>query len=226
MTLQARVLGRFTIGGVCLAGLLFLPAGSVRYWQGWLFLAVTLGFFLLIVLYLAKHDPALGERRMHYKEKEREQNIFKIVASLIYFPALTLPGFDFRFGWSRKWLGPVPLAVVLAGLAVALSAYCLIFWVMRVNTFASRTIEVVAGQRVISSGPYAVVRHPMYSGIALMMLGTPLVLGSYVALPAFVLVILPLAYRLVNEEKVLRRDLAGYAEYCERTRFRLVPGLW
>ena len=226
MTLQARVIRRFTIGGIVLAGLLFLPAGSLRYWQGWLFLVLTLGFFVPGTLYIAKRDPQLTERRMHYREKQREQNIFKIVTSMIYFPALTLPGFDFRFGWSRAWVGGVPLWLVLAGAALVLAEYFLIFWVMLVNSFASRTIQVEPGQKVVSTGPYAAVRHPMYAGIMLMLLGAPLALGSYVALPAFLLVIPPIVYRLINEEKVLRRDLPGYVDYCRQRRFRLVPGVW
>jgi len=220
------VIVRFAMGAVVSAAILFLPAGSLRYWQGWMFLVVTWGFPFPAVLYTAKHDPLPMERRMRMKEKEREQEVFKVVASLIYFPAFLLPGLDFRFGWSRAWLGPVPLGVVLAAQALTLAGYGLPFWAMRVNSFASRTIQVEPGQKVISSGPYAVVRHPMYSGMILIMLATPLALGSYVAFPFFVLMVPLLAYRLINEEKVLRSDLAGYAEYCERTRFRLVPGLW
>jgi len=226
MTLKARVIRRFAMGTIVAAALLFLPAGSLRYWQGWFFMVVTWAFFFPAVLYMAKHDPQLMERRMQYKEKEPEQELFKIVASLIFFPAFMLPGFDFRFGWSRAWLGPVPLWLVLAGQAPALAGYGLAFWVMRVNSFASRTIQVEAGQKVVSTGPYAVVRHPMYAGIVVMFVATPLALGSYVALPAFVLMIPLFAYRMINEEKVLRRDLPGYVEYCQRTRFRLVPGVW
>jgi len=187
---------------------------------------LTLGFFVPGTLYIAKRDPQLTERRMHYREKQREQNIFKIVTSMIYFPALTLPGFDFRFGWSRAWVGGVPLWLVLAGAALVLAEYFLIFWVMLVNSFASRTIQVEPGQKVVSTGPYAAVRHPMYAGIMLMLLGAPLALGSYVALPAFLLVIPPIVYRLINEEKVLRRDLPRYVDYCRQRRFRLVPGVW
>lgn len=209
-----------------MAALLFVPAGSLRYWQGWVFLAITMGFFFPLSLWLVKHDPALAERRMRYDEKEPEQRRFKIVASFIYFPAFLLTGFDFRFGWSRVWLGGVPLWLELAGLLVALAAYNLIFWVMRVNSFASRRIEVMEGQTVVTTGPYAFVRHPMYAGIVLMLLGTPLALGSYIALPLFLLLIPALAYRLTNEEKVLRRDLPGYVDYCAHTRFRLVPGVW
>jgi protein-S-isoprenylcysteine O-methyltransferase Ste14 len=226
MTLQGRVIRRFGIATVVSAALLFLPAGSLRYWQGWVFLGLTWGFLIPAVLYITKRDPQLMERRMRMKEKEPEQQVFKVVAGLIYFPAFLLPGLDFRFGWSRAWLGPVPVGVVLAAQAVTVAGYGLAFWVMRVNTFASRTIQVEPGQKVVASGPYAVVRHPMYAGMVLMMLTTPLALGSYVALPFFALMVPLIAYRLISEEKVLRRDLGGYAEYCERTRFRLVPGVW
>lgn len=109
---------------------------------------------------------------------------------------------------------------------MVLGAYNLIFWVMRVNSFASRRIEVVEGQTVVTTGPYALVRHPIYAAIALMLLGTPLALGSYITLPIFPLIIPLLAYRLINEEKVLRRDLPGYVDYCEHTPFRPVPGVW
>ncbi len=226
MTLRARMIRRFTIGGVVLAALLFIPAGSLRYWQGWMLLVLTMGLVFPWSLWLVKHDPALAERRMRYDEKEPEQRRFKIMASLIYFPALLMTGFDYRFGWSRARLGGPPLWLELAGLVLVLAAYNLVFWVMRVNSFASRRIEVVEGQTVVMTGPYAYVRHPMYAGIALMLLGTPLALGSYVALPMFLLLIPLLTYRLIYEEKVLRRDLPGYVDYCEHTHFRLVPGVW
>ncbi len=145
-------------------------------------------------------------------------------------PAFALAGFDFRFGWSRG-LWPVPLALIFAGQIAAAAAYWLVFWVMRTNTFAGTTIEVEAEQRVVDSGPYAWVRHPMYSGMIAMALATPwrctpLALASYVALPVFALLVPVLMYRLIHEEKTLLRDLPGYAEYCERTRFRLLPGIW
>ncbi len=226
MTLKARMIRRFSIGGVVMAALLFVPAGSLRYWQGWLFVVVTMGFFFPTSLWLVKHHPALAERRMRYDEKEPEQRRFKIAASLVFFPAFLLAGLDFRFGWSRAWLGGVPLLLELAGLLVVLAADNLIFWVMKVNSFASRRIEVVEGQTVVTTGPYAFVRHPMYAGIVLMLIGTPLALGSYLSLAMFLLITPLLAYRLIYEEKVLRRDLPGYVDYCEHTHFRLVPGVW
>jgi protein-S-isoprenylcysteine O-methyltransferase Ste14 len=146
--------------------------------------------------------------------------------SVISFSAFTLAGLDFRFGWSRAWLGPVPLWLIIVGQIIAAAGYWLVFWVMKTNSFASSTIRVETGQRVVRSGPYAAVRHPMYSGMAVMALGTPLALGSYLTLPAFASLIPVLVYRLIHEEKFLHHALPDYAEYCEQTRFRLVPFVW
>jgi len=140
--------------------------------------------------------------------------------------AYLIPGLDFRFGWTYRWTGPVPLWLEIASLATVLTSYLMTIWVMDVNRYAARTIRVEAGQPVASRGPYQWVRHPMYFGILLMMLFTPLALGSYVALPIFALVLPALMFRLLREEKVLRRELPGYPEYCERTRYRLIPYIW
>jgi len=226
MTLRGQVIRRFGIGLPFVIALLFLPAGSFRFWPGWCFLVLVCGSAFCFSLYLAKHDPELLERRMRVKEKESKQTLFKAFASLIVFSAMGLAALDFRLGWTRAWLGPVPLWGMLVGQAAVLAGMGLIIWVLSVNRFASRTIEVDPGQRVVSSGPYAIVRHPMYSGILLMMLAVAPALESYVALPVAVFVIPVLAFRLTDEERVLRRDLPGYAEYCQRTRFRLVPGVW
>jgi len=158
---------------------------------------------------------------MRSKEKDPEQRLFQILWTLIFFPALVLPGLDYRFGWSH-----MPAWLAVCGQAAMMAGTFLIFWVMKVNTFAGRTIQVETGQRVIADGPYAIVRHPMYTGILLSMLDVPIALGSYVAFPVFALLAPVMIFRLIHEERVLCRDLPGYVEYCERTRFRLVPGLW
>lgn len=137
-----------------------------------------------------------------------------------------LPGLDYRFGWSRTSLGPVPLWLMLLSQVLVLGCFLLVFWVMRVNSFASRTIQVEAGQKVISTGPYGFIRHPMYSALVGIYLATPLALGSCIALPAFALLIPVIVFRLLNEERILRQELSGYPEYCLRTRFRLVPFIW
>ncbi len=140
----------------------------------------------------------------------------------IIFPvAFLLPGLDHRFGWSHP-----PLQLTVFSQAVVFGGYLMTLWVMKVNRFASRTIQVEPGQEVISTGPYRIIRHPMYLGVSVMFLFTPLALGSYFALPAFGLIIPFVVLRLLNEEKILRQELPGYAEYCLRTRFRLLPFLW
>lgn len=226
MTLKARVIRRFGIGLPVAAALLFVPAGSPRFWQGWSFLLLTCGPSFLFSFYLLKHDPELLERRLQTKEKEPKQMLFKALASLFFFTAMVLAGLDFRMGWTRAWLGAVPLWAGLAGQAAVLAGFCVIIWVLKANSFASRTIQVEPGQRVVTTGPYAIVRHPMYAGMVLMLLAAALALGSYVALPVFAMLVPVLAFRVIHEERVLRRDLPGYTEYCERTHFRLVPGLW
>jgi protein-S-isoprenylcysteine O-methyltransferase Ste14 len=221
MSIGSKLVVRILIAGPVLGAILFLPAGSLRFWQGWVFLAVWLVPVVAAFAYFCKHDPELVERRMQRKEKVREQKRIMGFVYVVYVSAFLLPGFDHRFGWSHSpwWVTVLSLIVVLCG-------WLMTFWVMKTNRFAARTIQVEPGQQVISSGPYRVVRHPMYSGICVMLLATPLALGSYFALPAFVLVIPLVVLRLLNEEKVLRQDLPGYAEYCLRTRFRLVPFVW
>jgi protein-S-isoprenylcysteine O-methyltransferase Ste14 len=226
MSLKSKLLLRIPFGLITAAAMLFMPAGSFRFWQGWALMAVVFIPILLIFRYLYKHDRQLLERRLESKEKVGAQKFFQVVGGLIFFPSLLLPGLDYRFGWSRTSLGPVPLWLMLLSQALVLGCFLLVFWVLRVNSFASSTIQVEAGQRVISSGPYRFVRHPMYSALVGMCLATPLALGSYLALPAFALLIPAIVFRLLNEEKILRPELPGYPEYCLRTRSRLVPFIW
>ena len=226
MSLRSKLLLRFSLGLIFFAALLFVPAGSAKFWQGWAWLAAFLIPVSFFFVYLYRHDRPLLERRMKMKEEVGEQKIFQVLASLIFFPAFVLAGFDHRLGWSRTYLRPVPLWLTVLSLAVIIGSFFLIFWVMRVNSFASRTIQVEAGQAVVSTGPYHFVRHPMYSALSIFFIFTPMALGSFVVLPVFALLIPLFIYRLLNEEKMLRHELPGYPEYCLRTRFRLVPYLW
>jgi protein-S-isoprenylcysteine O-methyltransferase Ste14 len=209
-----------------LAAMLFLSAGSLRFWQASVFLVLQAAFWTYFFRDFLKNDPQLLERRLKSKETEPEQKLFQRSFALILNSAVILAGSDFRFGWTRRWVGDVPIAVVIAGQAMAVAGYWLVFWVMKTNTFASSIIQVENQQTVIRSGPYEVVRHPMYTGMVVTVIGIPLALGSYVTLPVFALLVPLLAYRLIHEERMLRRDLSGYAEYCEHTRFRLVPWVW
>ena len=221
MTLKSRLALRFLLALGVLGALLFIPAGSLRFWQGWAYLAITFVPGLYAFTYFYKHDPQLIERRMQFKEKVRKQKRIMTFVYIAWLVAFVLPGLDHRFGWSHQplWITNFSQAVVFGGFATTL-------WVAKVNRFAARTIQVEPGQEVISHGPYSIVRHPMYLGACAMWLFTPLALGSYFTLPAFVLLIPLIVLRLLNEEKVLRQELPGYPEYCLHTRFRLVPFLW
>jgi protein-S-isoprenylcysteine O-methyltransferase Ste14 len=226
MSLKSQLMVRMVLGAILMPAMLFVPAGSVRFWQGWAYLAVYLVPIFLIMSYLLKRDPQLLERRMHLKEKLSAQKVIRVAMPLIFCAGFVVSAFDYRFGWSRAFPEPVPLWLTLLSLALVLSGVLLVFWVMRVNSFAATTVEVEAGQQVVSSGPYSVVRHPMYSGIIVMSLATPLALGSWIALPVSALLVPVLVIRLLNEERLLRRELPGYSEYCNRKRFRLVPLVW
>ena len=221
-----RGLRQLALSLAVIAALLFVPAGSLRYWQSWLFLILMAGFWTFFFIDLLKRDPKLLERRLQSEESAPEQRLFQKLLFVILLPAFVISGFDFRFGWSQSRLHGVPVWLIVVGQTLAVAAYWLVFSVMKTNSFAASTIRVEDEQRVMDGGPYAIVRRPMYSGMALMVLGTPLALGSYVALPVFALFIPLLIFRLVHEERFLRQALPGYTEYCERIRFRLIPFLW
>jgi protein-S-isoprenylcysteine O-methyltransferase Ste14 len=226
MSLKAKVALRLSLGLVIGPSIVLIPAGTWKFWQGWVFLAILYVPAFAIFLYFLKHDPQLIERRLRFKEKVREQQLLMRWVKPLFFGAFMLPGFDYRFGWSRDWLGEVPLWLTVISEAMVLAGYLSVAWVLNVNRFAGRTIEVEAGQTVISSGPYRFVRHPLYAGSAVLCLFTPLALGSCIALPAFVLLLPFYVFRLLNEEKVLCAQLPGYSEYCLRTRYRLIPFVW
>ena len=204
--------------------LLFVPAGTVRYWQGWLYLSTFMGASVLTTLYLLKRDRGLLERRMRggpTAETRPMQRLIMTGTSIGFIALLVVPGLDRRFGWSD-----VPLAAVVAGDALVAVGFWLIFLVYRENAFASATIELAENQKVVSSGPYAIVRHPMYASASLYLLGTPLALGSYWGLVPIVMMIPLLIWRLFDEERFLAKNLPGYAEYQKRVRHRIVPFLW
>lgn len=204
--------------------LLFVPAWTLHYWQAWAYLSIFTGASILTTLYLMQHDPALLERRMRggpAAEKRPAQRIIMLCTSIGFIALLVVPALDFRFGWSA-----VPLGVVVIGdLLVAIGFY-FISLVYRENTFTSATIEVAEDQRVISTGPYAIVRHPMYASALMYLLGTPLALGSYWGLAVLGAMLPFLLWRLFDEERFLAKKLPGYREYQKRVRYRLVPFVW
>ena len=209
----------------CVMGLLlFVPARTVHYWQAWLYLSIFTGASVLTTLYLIRKDPALLERRMSggpMAEKEPAQKFIMLCTSIGFIALLVVPALDHRFGWSN-----VPLDGVIAGDVLVAIGFYLISLVYRENTFTSATIEIAENQRVISTGPYAVVRHPMYASGSLYLLGTPLALGSYWGFLPIAAMMPFLIWRLIDEERFLARNLPGYSEYQKRIRYRLVPFVW
>jgi len=220
-TLKTRLIIRSLIAVIFVAAILFIPAGSPRYWQGWVFMAILFVPMPMTSAYFLKRDPQLVERRLRTEEKISEQKTIIRWAQWVVFASLVIPGLDYRFGWSR-----VPFSLTVLSQLLVCTGYLITLWVMKENSFASRTVQIEEGQRVISTGPYRLVRHPMYFGAVLMLLFTALALGSWWALPGFLLVIPLIVLRLLNEEKLLCRDLPGYSDYCLRTRSRLLPLLW
>jgi len=212
---------RLVIGIPMIGAMFFLPAGTINYWQAWAWLATLFIPMGISLVYLYKIDPRLLERRVRIDETRPEQRRI-IAASAIYLLIVfLLPGFDVRYGWSN-----VPAWLCLAADGIVLASYILYVLVLRTNTYASRIVEVEQGQQVITSGVYAIVRHPMYLAMILMMTASPLALGSYWAMLPSILFILLLAARAKNEEELLQKELKGYSEYMQQTRYRLFPGVW
>jgi len=215
------VLLRFGLGFVGLWLLLFLPAGTLGYWQAWLWLVTLITPMVFVLSYLLRNDPDLLERRMRIRETQQTQRRVVQFGWIWLLLAFTVPGLDQRFGWSQ-----VPAAIIIAADVLMFLSYCLFIWVMRENSYASRVIEVEKGQKVISSGPYAIIRHPLYASAIGIYLFTPLVLASYWALIPGALIIPILIVRILNEEMVLTKELPGYEEYMRKVRYRLIPGIW
>jgi protein-S-isoprenylcysteine O-methyltransferase Ste14 len=204
-----------------LGAMFFGPAGTLAYWQAWIYLAIVLIPMALVGRYLLRHSPELLQRRLQVRERERAQQGIIGFGILFLLGAFLVPGFDRRWGWSVMpwWMVAVADVLVLVG-------YAIIARVFRENAYTSRTVRVEQGQQVISTGPYATVRHPMYVGVLVFYLASPIALGSWWAfLPAAVIVPI-LIVRILNEEQVLERDLPGYTEYKQKVRYRLMPGIW
>ena len=204
--------------------LLLVPAWTLDYWQAWVYWFVFAASSALITAYLWKRDPKLLERRIDAgpgAETEKTQKLIQLLAFLVFIGAMILPSLDHRYSWSA-----VPLPVVLAGDVVVALGFLIVFLVFKENTFAAATIAVSSDQKVVSTGPYAIVRHPMYSGALVMLLGTPLALGSWWGLLMFIPMTLIIAWRARDEERFLDKKLSGYEEYCQRVRYRLAPLVW
>jgi len=204
--------------------MIFLPAGSSGFWQAWCYWGVFSASVILITRYFLKADPELIKSRLPAgpgAERELNQKIIQLFMTVAFILLMVLPGLDHRYGWSH-----VPVPAVIAGDLLVAIGFFVVFLTFRVNRFTSDIIEVGEGQTVVSTGPYAVVRHPMYAGASLLILATPFALGSFWDLIPALLMLAGIAARLLDEERFLSAALPGYQEYCTRTRFRLFPFLW
>ena len=207
-----------------MAVLLFFSAWTLDYWQAWTFLAVYSASSLAITFYLTKKSPKLLERRMRggpTAEKEPTQKIIMFFASLGFIAHLVFPALDHRFAWSH-----LPPYLALAGDVLVALGFLAVFFVFKENPFTSATIELAPDQKVISTGPYALVRHPMYAAALVMLLGIPVALGSWWGLLVILVMMPALIWRLFEEEKFLSRNLSGYVEYQNKVRYRLIPLVW
>ena len=221
MRLACHALVKFLVGLFLVGALLFLPAGGLGYWNAWLFSGLLFLPMLILGVVLLIKAPRLLEKRLGAKEKESAQKGVVAASGLLFVAGFIVAGLDFRFGWSK-----MPLWVVIAASVVLLVSYALYAEVMRENAYLSRTVEVQEGQRVIDTGLYGIVRHPMYAVTVWLFLSIPLVLGSWWALLCFAPYIAVIAVRIRNEEKVLEAGLAGYAAYKKRVKYRISPFIW
>lgn len=219
--LKRTVISRFIMAIVTLGLVFFLPAGTPYYWEAWVYILVLAVPMAVVAVYLFRYDPALMERRMRTRETQGTQKLVIALSFLFFVPAFIIPGLDKRFGWST-----VPLAVIIISEVMVLSGYLLFALVLKTNSYASRVIEVEKGQKVISTGPYAVVRHPMYLAMLIIYIVSPLALGSYWALIPAVFLVGTMVVRIRGEERELSENLEGYKEYKAKTKYRLLPGIW
>jgi len=212
---------RYVGGFLALSAILFIPAGTLDYWEAWVYLAILFIPMFFVLLYLLRNDPDLLERRFRMREKEQTQKKIIGISWVIFLVVFVLPGLDRRFGWSQ-----VPVWAVLAADGLVLLGYAIVFQVFRQNSYASRVIEVQKQQQVISSGLYGAVRHPMYLGMILLYGASPVALGSWWAWLFMIPMLGIIIARILDEERLLSRDLPGYEAYLRQVHYRLIPGIW
>jgi len=223
-TLNQRAWVRSVLSLVVFMATLFIPAGTLQFWPGWLYGFIFAASTTAISVYFLKHDPKLVERRMKVGPAAEQRPAQKIIMAITlagFILLIVLPGLDYRWHWSY-----MPPWLVLAANVVLVLSFAICFIVLKQNSYAASTIRVEADQPVVSTGLYAIVRHPLYSGALLLMLVTPLALGSYWTLLVAFALIPVLMWRLLDEERFLKQNLPGYADYCRTTRFRLIPLIW
>ena len=221
MKLLINAVVKFLCGILMVGALIFVPAGTLAYPNGWLFCALLFVPIFLFGIVLFVKSPDLLRRRLDGKEKEKTQKGVVGLSALMFLAGFIVAGFDFRFGWSR-----VPTFAVIAASVVLLVSYALYVEVLRENVYLSRTVKVEEGQKVVSTGLYGIVRHPMYAVTLWLFLSIPIVLGSWYSLICFAHYPIIIIVRLFNEEKLLSRELDGYEEYKKKVKYRLIPFVW
>ena len=214
-------MAKFTAGVVLVGALVFLPAGTFAFPNGWLLMGILFVPMFCAGLVMMAKNPYLLSRRLDVKEKEAEQNLVVKLSGLMFLAGFILAGLDFRFGWL-----PLPGWVSTVGTVLFLLSYLMYAEVLRENTYLSRTIEVQEGQTVVDTGLYGIVRHPMYSATLVLFLSMPLVLGSLISFVVFLAYPAIIAKRIRNEEEVLEKGLEGYAAYKKKVKYRLIPYIW
>ena len=221
MKLLTEALAKFTCGLLMVGLLIFLPAGTLQYTYGWLLMGLLFGPMLIAGFVMAFKSPDFLKKRLDAKEKQGTQKGVVGIAGLMFIAGFVVAGLDFRFGWSV-----VPTWVVITASVLLLASYGLYAEVMRENAYLSRTVKVEAGQTVVDTGMYGIVRHPMYAVTILLFLMIPLVLGSWYALIAFAFYPAVIVVRLKDEEELLTKELPGYAEYKQKVKYRIIPYIW
>ena len=216
-----EALAKFGLGVVLVAALVFLPAGTLRFPNGWLLMAVLFLPMLAAGAVLIVKRPSLLEQRLKNKESRREQSLVVKLSGLMFLVGFILPGLGYRFGWYV-----LPMSVSIASAVVFIVAYILYAEVLRENTYLSRTIEVQENQKVVDTGLYGIVRHPMYSVTLFLFLSIPLILGSVYSFAVFLVYPVLIAKRIKGEEELLERELEGYKEYKQKVKYRLIPFIW
>jgi protein-S-isoprenylcysteine O-methyltransferase Ste14 len=224
MKTVARLTASSILGLIALGVILFLPAGTLNYWQAWVFIAAFTVATIVPTIYLYRTDPAALQRRMHAGPRAETRPAQKIIITASFVDAflmMAFSAFDHRMGWSTvpAWVCLLGNVLVAAGLGIAMV-------VIVQNGYAASTVRVETGQRVVSSGVYRFIRHPMYVGNLTMMVGIPLALGSYWGLSFVIPSVAVIVFRILDEEKLLTEELAGYREYTQRVRYRLMPNVW
>ena len=221
MKLLAEALVKFSLGALMVGALIFLPAGSLGFWQGWLLMGLLFIPMLIAGFVMLSKAPDLLAKRLYAKEKQAAQKGVLAFSGLMFVGGFVVAGLDHRFGWSR-----MPVWVTVMGAAVFLLSYALYAEVLRENAYLSRTIRVEEGQTVVDTGLYGIVPHPMYMATILLFLAMPVVLGSWWALLVFASYPAIIVARLKDEEAMLEKELAGYCDYQKKVRWRLVPFVW